>query len=121
MTGPCRRFNDYLSLLALAITSEEHNDQLNEWQTHCTAGTLLPSTDLTTVPSRRCVPVTETATTVFPQIQNSLFFTEFRMHVMQDAILHNYVAGSGQAPTHRNLKIKHLSMLYKWAAITQSV
>ena len=39
--------------------------------------------------------------------------------------LHNlYTAvhkGSGQAPTHRNLKIKHFTLLYKWAAIAQSV
>ena len=28
---------------------------------------------------------------------------------------------SGQAPTHRNLKIKHLTLLYKWTAIAQSV
>jgi len=90
MTGPCLRINDYLSLLALAITSEENNEQLNEWLTHFNVAALLPSTDLTSAPSR-CVPVTETATTVFPEIQNSLFFTEFRMHVMQHAILYRVI------------------------------
>jgi len=91
-TGPSRRLNDYLSLRALAITSEEHNEQLNECQTHFTAATLLPSTDLTSIPSRRCIPVIETATTLFPEIQNSLFLTECHMHVIQDAILYNYLA-----------------------------